>query len=61
MMSHYDECWGRDYIINNKTNLFIFYHIIFQKRLQKELAAITKDPPKGVVLDSDKISRNLAE
>lgn len=32
-----------------------------QKRLQKELAALQKDPPVGVKLDADKISKNLSE
>ena len=33
----------------------------FQKRLQKELAALLKDPPVGVSLDGDKLSKNFSE
>ncbi len=32
-----------------------------QKRLQKELQALQKDPPKGITVDTDKISDNLSE
>jgi ubiquitin-protein ligase len=32
-----------------------------QKRLQKELQALLKDPPAGVHLDGKNISGNLAE
>lgn len=41
------------------TNQYVFHY--GQKRLQKELMAIQKDPPPGVVVDMDNIGSNLTQ
>lgn len=44
----------------NEFSLFsLLFHL--QRRLQKELMSLIKEPPPGVVVDAESISQNLTQ
>lgn len=51
----------QDLIYNLKLILFFFSVFLLQRRLQKELMSLIKEPPPGVVVDTESISQNLSQ
>jgi hypothetical protein len=51
------------FLFNSKycTCIYTCLFTFFQKRLQKELTALMKDPPIGVKVDAESIYKDLSE